>query len=146
MARLTTRPRYVKGEWEGYEPWRNRWVDTLTNLRPFTSASALRGTVENPGDVSLPFGTRLPAEYRDSVRFADYVVWSYETPIAWHLTGLSAKVAGGEWVVPVDTYTPTTSHHIGMILGFIPESLTTRPGPFAPYQNPGGERIRPARW
>ena len=45
----------------------------------------------------------LPAEWRDSVRQATYVIFSYETPIAW--------LTPGGWVVPPVKYSPTTSGH-----------------------------------
>jgi hypothetical protein len=37
----------------------------------------------------------------------DYVVWSYETPIAWRV--------GGCWVTPDENYSPTTCYHQSQI-------------------------------
>lgn len=45
----------------------------------------------------------LPSEYRDAVRAARYVVFSYRTPIAW-LTDTG-------WTVPDVRYSRTTSRH-----------------------------------
>lgn len=47
----------------------------------------------------------LDFEHYDSVRRADYIVWSYRTPIAW------ADAETGEWTVPDDRYSVTTSRH-----------------------------------
>lgn len=51
---------------------------------------------------------RLPDEYCDSLYNAEsepgfYVVYSYDTPIAW--------AANGEWTVPPVKYSPTTTKH-----------------------------------
>jgi hypothetical protein len=39
-----------------------------------------------------------------SIKGPVYVVWSYQTPIAW-------RPAGGSWVDPGDRYSVTTPHH-----------------------------------
>lgn len=49
----------------------------------------------------------LPEEFHASVRYADYVVYSYDTPIAWR--------SGGKWVQPYIKYSPTTTRHQGRI-------------------------------
>jgi len=49
------------------------------------------------------FGS-LPAEHRDAVRRAVYVVYSYLTPIGW-------VTEAGEFVVPDIGYSPTTGQH-----------------------------------
>lgn len=51
----------------------------------------------------------LPLEWETSVDDADYVVWSYGTPIAWHRPAKGPVKA--YWVTPDVTYTPTTSAH-----------------------------------
>lgn len=51
----------------------------------------------------------LPHEYHYSVSHADYVIYSYDTPIAWH-------DANNEWVVPEVNYSVTTSRHQGRII------------------------------
>jgi hypothetical protein len=81
------------------------WVykEALAQREDFTTYGALRGaagTVESVG--------RLPAEYRESVSTADYVVYSYVTPIAWH-------VSGRGWEMPDEHYSATTSAHQGKI-------------------------------
>lgn len=53
----------------------------------------------------------LPQEYRASCAQADYVVYSYNTPIAWHRRG----DYGGDWVMPDVKYSRTTTVHQGKI-------------------------------
>jgi hypothetical protein len=50
---------------------------------------------------------RLDYDLRDSVKRADYVIWSYSTPIAWR--------TDGEWHAPEVKYSVTTSRHQGRI-------------------------------
>ncbi|MCP9209547.1 hypothetical protein [Streptomyces cucumeris] len=45
---------------------------------------------------------RLDAKWHLSVGMADYVVWSYGTPIAW-------RIPGEGWVIPEDSYSVITS-------------------------------------
>jgi hypothetical protein len=53
----------------------------------------------------LPQTGVLPREFYDTVKDADYVVYSYATPIAWHVPGMT------NWVFPGVKYSRTTSHH-----------------------------------
>lgn len=48
---------------------------------------------------------QLPTGYLASLHRADYIVWSYQTPIAWR--------TGNCWVTPDEHYSPTTRHHQG---------------------------------
>lgn len=57
----------------------------------------------------LPQTGQLPTKYHDELKGADYVVYSYATPIAWH--------AYGAWVVPATKYSMTTSHHQSRVNG-----------------------------
>lgn len=47
-------------------------------------------------------GSRLDDKWADSVERADRIIYFWSTPIAWTVPGLG-------WVVPADTYTPTTT-------------------------------------
>ena len=47
----------------------------------------------------------LTRENRETLRDAQYVIFSYQTPIAW-------KLADGRWMAPKHTYGPTTAQHI----------------------------------
>lgn len=59
---------------------------------------------------------QLPQEYQIQLKdaYADnmvYVVYSYQTPIAW------SKCDGKhEWVIPPVLYSVTTSHHQGLVM------------------------------
>jgi hypothetical protein len=93
MKRLTTRGRET--------------AEAIRDREPFTTSGALWAV---PGD----HGTgRLPepwlAQYNAAwlARELDYVVYSYATPIAWH-------TAAG-WTFPDVKYSPTTSHHQGVL-------------------------------
>lgn len=58
----------------------------------------------------------LPAEFHDSARRADYVIYSYETPIAWKVNGA--------WVKPDVRYSLTTSNHQGALYRLSTQTLT----------------------
>lgn len=67
------------------------------------STKALRGVRTVPHQSWIGTGW-LPREHRAAVLAADYVVYSYATPIAWH-------VPGEGWTVPDVKYSVTTSRH-----------------------------------
>ena len=82
----------------------NRDCGTLVARRePFTGSNLVGG----------PRGLRgfgyLPGEWRDVFDddAPDYVVWSYQTPIAWH--------GARGWVVPPVRYSPTTARHVSHV-------------------------------
>lgn len=70
---------------------------------PFKTSGALSGG--SPTSGYTPEMGRLPINYRDSFVQADYVVYSYGTPIAWHLPNM------GVWRIPDVSYSVTTSRH-----------------------------------
>ncbi len=91
-ARLTTR----SGWWT--------YTDVLKNRQPFRTSGALSG--------GAPTGStgRLPADWRNLYQTgADYVIYSYATPIAWH------RPADNLWIVPDERYSVTTSRHQSLI-------------------------------
>lgn len=55
-----------------------------------------------------PLGS-LDEKYRISAHHASYVVWSYDTPIAWYDPELKM------WITPDEKYSITTSRHQGKI-------------------------------
>jgi len=78
----------------------------LRFLTPFRTHGALRGD-------TFAYGTgRLPADWRNTFTarngVIDYVIYSYQTPIAWH-----DKESG--WIVPDESYSVTTSRHQGTV-------------------------------
>jgi hypothetical protein len=72
------------------------------------STGSLRGVVGAPRDVG-----RLDKTHRESVKLASYVIYSYETPIAWAIedetTGLFERV------MPDESYSPTTDAHQSLV-------------------------------
>lgn len=72
----------------------------LANGEPFTTHGSLSGTPVTGALTNWDMG-RLPREHYTRAMFADYVVWSYSTPIAFR--------QDGEWVVPEVRYSVTTT-------------------------------------
>lgn len=104
----------INGSW-------TQFTEPLSKLEPFTTHGALHG---RPGNASGWAVGRLPEQYRTSVYHADYVVYSYATPIAWHVPNRNEgwKLGNGEpapaepgWVMPDEKYSVTTSKHQGHI-------------------------------
>jgi hypothetical protein len=69
--------------------------------QPFKTHGSLEGTT-----MRATFG-RLPREYQTSVSAADYVIYSYATPIAWRTEG--------HWEIPTEKYSVTTSKQQGTV-------------------------------
>lgn len=80
----------------------------IVNGQPFTG-SAMSG---KPGQPSEYDYGRLNAT--EKARFAadrprmTYVIYSYATPVAW-------RVEGGEWYTVSQSFSMTTSHHMGHV-------------------------------
>jgi hypothetical protein len=92
IKRMSTR----MGWWE--------YVDVLKNRQPFATSGALWGS------AAVRDAGRLPADWRNLFQTgADYVVYSYRTPIAWH------RAADDLWIVPDEKYSMTTSRHQSLI-------------------------------
>lgn len=90
----------------------------------FTTSGALEGG-PCPGGVEAWSRGRLAAEWYESVARADYVVWSYATPIAW-------RIPGEGWVIPDDGYSVTTTRH--------QNKIRTAVGSFCPdYRRTAGD-------
>lgn len=101
----------VNGSWM-------QFLEPLCSLEPFDTHGALYG-IKGIGGHG-----RLPVEYHDSYKNADYVVYSYNTPIAWHVPNRNEgwELGNGEpapaepgWVTPDEKYSVTTSKHQGRI-------------------------------
>lgn len=80
-----------------------QFTEPLRNRLQFATNGALTGVQGAPRTYG-----HLPVKYRYSAAKADYVVYSYDTPIAWH-------TADEGWVQPFVYYTPTTTKHQGKI-------------------------------
>lgn len=128
------------------------WRPLLAALEPFDAGDNVKGRQYQPGHASMISGDRslvgiLPDHYWEQFKadahLIDYIVWSYETPIAWHLRdeSLPAGATGygylGMWEIPYVRYSLTTSHHQAKIrdaVGYVNAAggrFTQRPlGPF----------------
>jgi hypothetical protein len=84
--------------------WRIR--DAIKAGNAFENSSrTFRG---GPNGSVYPIATgELPAQFRPAITGADYIVWSYATPIAWCINGF--------WHTPDVKYSPTTSQHQGQV-------------------------------
>lgn len=69
-----------------------------------THTGNLSGRAHTPG--RYVYTGQLPRGYAETVSAADYIVFSYATPIAWHLPD--------GWVIPPVSYSVTTSRHQGV--------------------------------
>lgn len=88
--------------------WRIR--DAIAAGEPFSNSSgSFRG---GPGQLAYP-GRLSQVDWERGAAKADYVVWSYSTPIAWRTNGV--------WVTPAVKYSPTTSQHQGQAFTAIRE-------------------------
>lgn len=76
------------------------FAERMNANEDFDTHGSLRGRAGPPGS----FG-QLPEDYREDAEQADYVVYSYNTPIAWK----NAKT--GRWTAPGTKYSTTTSRH-----------------------------------
>jgi hypothetical protein len=92
---MTTPTLKINGLW-------TQFINPLRKREPFQTGGSMHG---DRGAGSLG---RLPAQYHASARLADYTVWSYATPIAWH-------VPGAGWVMPDERYSGTTAKQQGRI-------------------------------
>lgn len=79
--------------------------EKIKNEEPFRLKGWTRGvpTLSASPWITHQYGA-LPEHYQHDVMAARYVVWSYETPIAW-------VRPDGTKVVPDVGYSPTTSQH-----------------------------------
>jgi hypothetical protein len=73
-----------------------QFIEPLRERTQFRTHGALYGV---PGKVRS-IG-KLPQEYREPVSTADYVVYSWDTPIAWHTQN--------GWIMPDVRYSVSTS-------------------------------------
>ena len=114
----------------------HHFAAAMNQRTPFKTSGALKG---GPSPEAKYFSGwnlgHLNEKWYDSVRSADYIVWSYGTPIAWHVPctcngmGFIANrwVFTGEcgcksgWVVPDDKYSVTTTKHQSKIVAAVSE-------------------------
>lgn len=101
----------VLGSRSGDRSGWQHYAQTLESGLPFRTSGDLCGAPVRPGTADLG---RLDEAWGVSVRRADYVVWSWWTPIAWRIPGegwvIPAKGAAGQGVE-----TATTVRHMSKI-------------------------------
>lgn len=101
------------GNWE---QTRGRLFKAIMNGTEF-QASNMHGTdgshFHHHGEVG-----ELPKEWQTVLvqDQPDYVVWSYETPIAWHVPNDADQGDSERWVVPDVRYSTTTTRHQRLVL------------------------------
>ena len=98
MLKLTTRSSWME------------FRDAIESGQDFDTSGALKGRNERYGAMNLG---RLPRDLDATARDADYVVYSYATPIAWRTQG--------QWHTPAERYSVTTSRHQSLIFTAIAE-------------------------
>lgn len=89
---------------------RSRQVaEAIRDRKPFQTYGSLRGEeIVHPYVDSGRLDQNETACLRADLSFIDYVVWSYGTPIAWHLRD-------GYWHKVAQKFSMTTSHHQGKL-------------------------------
>jgi hypothetical protein len=93
---------------------RSAWWDFAKAIaagQDFDTSGALKG---RSGEAPWSWG-RLDYDHRASVKDADYVIYSYQTPIAWRTQG--------QWHTPNVKYSVTTSRHQSKIFTAIDQLL-----------------------
>lgn len=86
------------------------FATALRERRAFATRGALRGVLrpeeDSPGYLSVKFPAAASL-WRADLPKIDYVVYSYRTPIAYHVAGPNYN----EWIYPDVSYSRTTSKH-----------------------------------
>lgn len=108
--RLTGRPSSAGGSYEGYTTWLDKWINALIDLKPFKTGGSWSGSsvdgLSGLGQLATSSqGSVWTEALRPVMVHVDYVVWSYWTPIAFHVR----KGDLDFWVIPEVTYSRTTS-------------------------------------
>jgi hypothetical protein len=107
---LNTRPvqrRSTPLQFRVRDPWW-KFRNALHDRMPFNTYGSLRGRERPESDSSGQLGDKSAAAaqlWRADQSKIDYVVYSYHTPIAWHVTGTNYS----EWIYPDVRYSATTS-------------------------------------
>lgn len=119
IKNLTLRPSAAGGYRESYGEWLDNWLNVLCGEpQPFKAASMSGGSYSS-------YVGHLPTRFRESYHATaphahQFVVYSYDTPIAW-------LNEDGSWSVPDTKYSMTTSRHqshLSHLLGRMNASVT----------------------
>jgi len=96
---------------------REKLVQLLSEHRTFRNSNGSLVGKPHVAGQSLPDNAtgELPDDIRPLTTDADYIVYSYETPIAWHVQTLQNRDETGhphgKWMLPDVRYSATTSRH-----------------------------------
>jgi hypothetical protein len=96
---------------------------TASGLPWENNGRTLWGHSEGHEQFTLPNACQLPVKVAELLQEQihrqqiDYIVWSYETPIAWHHKG-------NNWSMPDVEYSVTTSKHQSVARGIVNNVLT----------------------
>ncbi len=100
------RPVQLRSRADGWE----RFADVIDRRLPFDTYGSLRGRLRPESAESGQLRDKLPwahTLWQTDQSVIDYVIYSYRTPIAWHVTSPD----NSEWVFPEVRYSTTTNHH-----------------------------------
>lgn len=94
----------------GGQAARNRAAALIAEGQPFANSTGyLRG---GPMRTWLPENTWLPQWYWEQVLASTYVIWSWDTPIAW-------RRADGVWEMPDLWYSVSTARHQHIVVALL---------------------------
>lgn len=103
----TQRPVQLRARTDGWE----RYADVIARRLPFNTYGSLRGRVTPESQDSGRLRNVHAAAanlWQADQRYIDYVIYSYQTPIAWHVT---TNAGANEWIFPNVKYSQRTSMH-----------------------------------
>jgi len=109
MGKVLQLKQYGKGGWEDTRGQIYKAI--MAGVEFETGAMAGERIVEG-----LALAGSLSEKWRKVYRqdYPDYVIYSYDTPIAWHVPN-DGDDGGERWVVPEVRYSPTTSRHQNLV-------------------------------
>jgi hypothetical protein len=86
----------------------------IRDREAFKTSGALSATEGNYG-YSGRLDKAVADAYAENAGKIDYVVFSYSTPIAWHVKGDTDAVDDGQWFIPLTKYSMTTTTHQSVV-------------------------------
>lgn len=99
-------------------------VDAIKNREPFKTGGSLLGDTITHGAGRL--NPEELQKWQDAVNFIDYVIYSYATPIAWHVTIPTVNAALEPdkieaWYIVPQKFSQTTTRQQSFVSGCIGE-------------------------
>jgi hypothetical protein len=81
-------------------------VDLIRDRIVFTGSN-FHGVIPSPDPNQIVMGEYAGTLFVEDIKYAEYIVYSYSTPIAWFY--------GGGWNVTTDRFSATTSRHQSIV-------------------------------